>query len=227
MSEMQKTVFLFSITYKRGFRHLSERREIQVSDSTDQDGIELGKWMGRREAFGLMAGRCSAAEVESLRRIRDGNLYQKLGCTWEEFCSQHLHVTSRTVERDIAYLRRFGAAFFTLRQLARISVRDFTAIADRISEEGVHVDGRVVALLPENSEALAGALETLIERAEPPQPAAAPAAFDTVLQHFRSAAHRLRSFEGGMDHRQLRVLAGELADLLAAAAERGVTLGVR
>ena len=198
-----------------------------MSASSDQDAIELGKWLGRREAFGLVAGRCSAAEVESLRRIRDGNLYQKLGCSWDEFCEQNLHVTRRTVDRDIGYLRRFGPAFFTLRQLSRVTVREYAAIADRISEEGVHVDGNIVALLPENSEALAGALETLIERMEPARPAAAPAAFDIVLQHFRSAAQRLRAFDAGMDHSQLRALAAELADLLAAAAERGVTLGVR
>lgn len=206
---------------------MSEELELRESVSPDLEGIELGKWLGRREAFSLIAGRCSAAEVESLRRIREDNLYQKLGCTWEEFCSRQLHVTSRTVDRDIAYLRRFGPAFFTLRQLTRVSVREYAAIADRISEEGVHVDGQVVALLPENSEALAGALKTLVGRNQPPQPAAAPAAFETVLQQFRSAAQRLRTFDGGMDRGQLRALAGELADLIAAAAERGVSLGVR
>lgn len=206
---------------------MSEELELRASASADPEEVELGKWMGRREAFSLIAGRCSAAEVESLRRIREGNLYQKLSCTWDEFCAQRLHVTSRTVDRDIAYLRRFGPAFFTLRQLTRISVREYAALADRISEEGVRMDGNIVALLPENSEALAGALKTLLERSEPVAPAAAPAAFDTVLQRFRSAAQGLRAFDGGLGHQQLRALAGEVADLLAAAAERGVTIGVR
>lgn len=206
---------------------MSEEPEVQLSGTPDQQGVELGKWLGRREAFSLIAGRCSAAEVESLRRIREGNLYQRLGCSWEEFCSQQLHVTSRTVDRDIAYLRRFGPAFFTLRQLTRVSVREYAAIADRISEEGVNLDGNVVALLPENTEALAGAVKTLIERHEPPQPAAASPEFDGVLQRFRSTAQGLRSFAGSLDHSQLQVLAGELADLLAAAADRGITIGVR
>lgn len=187
--------------------------------------------MGRREAFGVIAGRCSAAEIESLRQIRDGRLYQQMNCTWEEFCSRQLHASKRTVDREISYLRRFGPAFFTLRQLARVSVREYALIAGQISEGGVHVDGNVVALIPENSEALADAVGTLLERSEPALPAAVPAAtpapFDKVLQRFRGAAEGLRAFDGGMDGRQLRALAGEIADLLAAAAERGVTIGVR
>lgn len=194
-----------------------------------EQNVELGKWMGRREAFGAIAGRCSAAEIESLRRIRDGRLYQQMNCTWDEFCSRQLHVTKRTVDREISYLRRFGPAFFTLRQLARVSIREYARIAGEISEQGVHVDGNVVALLPENSEALAGAIGTLLERSEPappaPMPAEAPAPFDQVLQRFRGAAEELRAFDGGMEARQLRALAVEIANLLAAAAERGVTIG--
>ena len=28
---------------------------------------ELNRWLGRREAFGLMAGRCSAGDVECMK----------------------------------------------------------------------------------------------------------------------------------------------------------------
>lgn len=206
------------------------RRVDPATAGTDEEKVELGKWIGRREAFGAIAGRCSAAEIESLRRIRDSRLYQEMNCTWEEFCSRYLHVTKRTVDLEISYLRRFGPAFFTLRQLARVSVREYARIAGQISEEGVHVDGNVVALIPENGEALAGAVGTLLERSEPAPadvaPAAMPAPFETVLQRFRGAAEELRAFDGGMDGQQLHALAGEIANLLAAAAERGVTIGV-
>jgi hypothetical protein len=43
------------------------------------------------------------------------------------------------------------------------AVKDYRAIAPYITEKGVHVNGTVVALLPENSEPLAAAVETLIE----------------------------------------------------------------
>lgn len=93
----------------------------------------------------------------------------------------------------------------------------------------MHVDGNVVALVPENSKALAGAVGKLLERSVPAPAAAttAPAAFDTVLQRFRGAAEELRGFDGGMNGTQLRALAGDIANLLSAAAERGVTIGAK
>jgi hypothetical protein len=78
---------------------------------TDAQGILLGQWMGRREAFGLIAGRCSAADIEILRRMKEEKLYATLDCTWDEFCTRHLHVSRRTVDTEIAYLREFGPAF--------------------------------------------------------------------------------------------------------------------
>ena len=199
-----------------------------VPVEADAQDIELGKWMGRREAFGLIAGRCSAAEIESLQKIRDGKLYQRLNDTWEDFCLRQLRVSKRTVDRDIAFLRRFGPAFFTLRQLARITVREYTAVAGQVSEDGVHVDGALVPLLPENSEALAQALKTLLERnSQAAAIAPPPPGFETVLERFRTAAQGLRSFEGKLDHQQLRELASQLAEILSAAAGCGVSVAVQ
>src|SRR5579872_6964299 len=64
--------------------------------SADVQGILLGQWMGHREAFGLIAGRCSAADIEILRRMKEERLYATLDCTWDEFCTRHLHVARRT-----------------------------------------------------------------------------------------------------------------------------------
>jgi len=46
---------------------------------------QLSKWLGRREAFGLVVGRCSAAGVECMRRIRDEKLFLKYAPEWGEF----------------------------------------------------------------------------------------------------------------------------------------------
>jgi len=43
----------------------------------------LGQWMGRREALGAMAGRCSAAEIECQRRIHNEKLYRGHASTLE------------------------------------------------------------------------------------------------------------------------------------------------
>ena len=194
--------------------------------SGDSGSVELGKWLGRRETFALIAGRCSADEVESLRRIRDSKMYTKLSGTWEEFCSGVVHAPCRTIERDIAYLRRFGPSFFTLRQLVRISVREYAQIAAQISAEGVHLDGEVVALLPENSEQLAAALDTLLQRnqASAPPPPLPPPAFDAVLHRLETAAESLRAYEGKPSREQMQALARGLTAMLNGAVALGLTL---
>ena len=193
-----------------------------VPAEADPAAAELWRWMGRRDAFNLVAGRCSTADVESLSRIKEGRLFEKANCSWDEFCARHLHMSRRKVDQEIGYLKQFGPAFFTLRQLNRISVREYAQIAGHVSKEGVHVDGEVVALLPENSERLAGALDTLLERAEPAVPE--PPAFDTVLHRYRTATQGLRSLDGDLDGEQLRALAGEIAEAISAAGDRGLVL---
>jgi len=188
--------------------------------------IELGRWMGRRDAFGHVAGRCSAAEIESLRRIHDGKLYQRLNCTWEEFCARHLKVTARTVDRELSNLRRFGPAFFTVRQLARISAREYAAIAGCISEQGVRVNGEVVALDPDNAEEVAGAVRALLEQSAPVETAPAPAAFDAAMLRFQAASEVLCSFKDGLDRQRAYTVGVELAKLLTAAAAWGVMVQI-
>ena len=38
--------------------------------------FNLGTWLGRRQAFGLMAGKAAAADVDCLRQIRDTRMYK-------------------------------------------------------------------------------------------------------------------------------------------------------
>jgi len=182
--------------------------------------------MGRRDAFGQMAGRASAAEIESLRQIHDGKLYQRLNCTWEQFCSQHLRVSARTVERELNHLRRFGPAFFTVRQLARITAREYSAIADSVDELGVRVNGEVIALRADNGAEVAAAVKALLEQNARPEPPAAPATFDAAMQRFKAASQALRSCEEALDASQTRDLGMEMAKLVAAAAGWGVTVRI-
>ncbi|HTS26923.1 MAG TPA: hypothetical protein VMH81_13685 [Bryobacteraceae bacterium] len=186
--------------------------------------IELGKWMGRRDAFGQMAGRCSAAEIESLRQIHDGKLYQRLNCTWDEFCAQHLKVSSKTVERELANLRRFGPLFFTLRQLARISPREYATIADCIDEQGVRWNGSTIALDPENSAEVAGAVKALLEEHGPGERVAPRATFNAAMARFRAASGALCAFQNELDDDQAYAMGLELEKLLSTAAAWGVQL---
>lgn len=126
--------------------------------------MEMGRFVGMREAFAQVAGRCAAADIECLRRLRDERKFRDLGCSWDEFCTRHLRVSRRSVERQIAHLEEFGPAYFHLAKLAHISVSEYRQIAASVSEAGVEIDGAVVTLMPENSEKLAAAIADLLER---------------------------------------------------------------
>jgi hypothetical protein len=188
--------------------------------------FNLGQWMGRHEAFGLMAGRCSAADVEIIRRIRDEKLYESLDCNWDEFCARHLHSARRSVEREVGYLRKYGPAFFTVRQLTHISVKDYEAIAGQITEHGVNLDGAVIGMQTENSSQVAAAVEELRKRSEPKEsaPAPEPAPFDVLLKRCRNVAEQLHSFDGGIEAGQRLALSQAVAEIRAAAVSLGAVI---
>ena len=121
------------------------------AEQPDARAFNLARWLGRREAFGTIAGRCSAADVECLRQIRNQKLFQDLAPSWDEFCTKDLRLSRRKVDRDIRYLEEFGPPFFLLAQLVRITPQQYRAIAPHVAGDGIHVDGRVVALLESNA----------------------------------------------------------------------------
>jgi hypothetical protein len=122
---------------------MQEARQEQISAPglPTSDEVNLGRWLGRREAFGLIAGRCSAAAAESLRHIRDEKLYRGVSRNWDEFCSAYLGVSRRNVERNIRLLEEFGPAFFYVSQIAHIGPEEYRAIAEHVSNEGIRLDG--------------------------------------------------------------------------------------
>src|SRR5437588_8355370 len=54
-----------------------------------ENQYDLGQWLERKEAFGLIAGKTAAAEVECLRQTRDGNLFRAKTNDWAEFCLKY------------------------------------------------------------------------------------------------------------------------------------------
>jgi hypothetical protein len=188
--------------------------------------FHLGQWMGRREAFGLIAGRCSAAEVQVLSQIREQKLYQSLNCDWEKFCTLHLHAVRRSVDREISYLRKHGPAFFTVRQLTHVSVKEYESIAGHITDQGVNLDGAVVALHSDNTSQVAAAIEELLKRADPEKqkPPAETGLLDALLKRCRTVAGQLQSFGGSLDAAQRLELGAAIAEIRTAAAGLGVMI---
>jgi hypothetical protein len=67
------------------------------------------------------------------------------------------------VERELGYLRNYGPAFFTVRQLTHITVNEYQSIARHITEKGVYLDGAVIALHAQNSDPVAAAVDQLLK----------------------------------------------------------------
>src|SRR5664280_2473103 len=90
-----------------------------------REAIDLGRLLGQRRALAAVAGRCSAAHAQLLRRIREEKLYLPGAPSWRAFCGAYLAITRRRADRLIALLNRFGPTYFELSQLLGISVEQY------------------------------------------------------------------------------------------------------
>jgi hypothetical protein len=122
---------------------------------------ELGQWMGRKQAFSLIAGKTAAADVECLRNIREKKLYSARGVDWTEFCKQHAGITRSYADRLIRHLEDFGPSYFNLSQIVRISADVYRKISPAVSDEGITLGDETIAICPENSEKLVEAVNEL------------------------------------------------------------------
>jgi len=133
-----------------------------VKVGTRNDDIyELGAWMGRKQALASMAGRCSAADAECLRQIRDQKRYRALNMSWEQFCTQRIGATHKTVDKIIRRLEEFGPAYFMLVQATGISDNDYRRIASSVKELNLLHAGEEIPIVAENAPKLAAAVEAL------------------------------------------------------------------
>jgi hypothetical protein len=123
-----------------------------AAPADDRAAFELGEMLGRRQAFGTIAGRCSAADAECLRRMRDQELFLSRAATWDEFCPKYLGLSRSQANRIIRQLEEFGPDYFELAQLTRITPEQFRAIAPAVHDRRIHAHGEAIALIPENSE---------------------------------------------------------------------------
>jgi len=125
------------------------------------DDLQLGKLLGAREAFGIVAGRCTAADATILRDIRDGKKYLNHAPTWEEFCDKQLHLSKSHANRLIRYLNDLGPNYFTLAQLTAITPDEFRKIRAHVTDNGLEFGGEAIALIEQNTERLTEVVSTL------------------------------------------------------------------
>ena len=64
------------------------------------------------------------------RSARAG-LYKALNLTWDEFCQQHAGASRAHIDEMIRQLKEFGAAYFRLSEIIRISPQSYRMIGRR------------------------------------------------------------------------------------------------
>ena len=127
--------------------------------------LDLGVALGRNQAFGLIAGRCSAAQAAGLRRLREQKKYQRCTPHWEDFCPNYLKMSRSEADKIIRLWEEFGAGYFEVAQLTRISPETYRAIEPAVKEGALHFDGEALELDVENSRKIAAAVAELRRRA--------------------------------------------------------------
>ena len=144
---------------------MENQPEVLNNPVTDDNAFELGQWLGRRQAFALIAGKTAAADVECLRRIRDGNLFRAKGIDWSGFCQKYAGITSSYANRLIRQYEEFGPNYFDLSRIMRISADSYRKIAEAVSEDGITFGGEKIPISPENSDRIAEAVNALRDQA--------------------------------------------------------------
>jgi hypothetical protein len=153
----------------------------------DQQMLDLGIALGQQHAFGLIAGRCSAAQAETLRRVREEKLYLKCSPTWAQFCAGYVGMSASQADRTIARLEEFGPNYFALSQLTRVSAETYRAIAPAVRDGTIECQGEIIELAPENVRKVAAAVAELRKAASPgkaPAPASGRQDLDELTRRF-------------------------------------------
>jgi hypothetical protein len=173
---------------------------------TPEDVFDLGTWVGRRQAFALVTGRCSAADAEILFEIRDKKLFRSMENTWEDFCCKRLGMARSYADRLIRQFQQLGPNFCKLNSFTRIRPADYRLIAPALTDDGLSYDGEVIPLEPGNAPKLVQAVEALRRDSaveETPRDVAnqSLAKVDRTLRSAVADLRRLQAMELDDEHR--------------------------
>ena len=144
-------------------------------DTKTDAAYQLGTWMGRKQAFASLAGRCSAADAECLRQIRHGKHYRALKLNWEQLCKQEVGVSYITVDKIICRLEEFGPAYFILTQATGVTENEYRRISSAVHDQKLLHAGEEIAITAENAPKLNAAIEQLRRESAAALPAEANA----------------------------------------------------
>jgi hypothetical protein len=132
--------------------------QILVDSSASTEILDLGVALGHGQAFGIMAGRCTAAQAAAIKRIRDTKAYHRREPAWRDFCTTYLHMSGSQADNIIRAYEKFGDNFFELAQFARISHDSYRAIEPFLKDGALELEGERIELTAENSPRIRGAI---------------------------------------------------------------------
>ena len=164
------------------------------------DDLTLGRLLGRREAFSIVAARCSAADAALLREMRDKKLYLNHAKDWGEFCAEYLRTSKESANRIIHYLDEFGPTYFEVAQLTRISPATYRLVAPSIRDQALHHNGDAIALIPENAAQLAAAVAEIRKAVKTPE-APPPPPEDPLARLERRCTELVKELEAAIETR--------------------------
>ena len=189
---------------------------MELPSKDNLSSMDLGTWLGRNQAFGVVAGRCSAAFAECLIEIKEHKHYLAMEDTWEGFCDKHLGMSRATADRIVRQYKQLGSGYSKLNSYVKIKPTEFRLIAAAVSEDGLSYNGETIPLEPGNTPQLARAVEALRNELAPEAPpvdlaeqafAKAGKAVETALAEFS----RLQAMNLDEESRLRLVLAVESA----------------
>jgi hypothetical protein len=169
--------------------------------------IDLGTWIGRKQAFGTMAGRCSAADAACLMKLKEEKKNLAVGLSWQEFCPKYLGISRSQADRIIHNFVEFGESFFLLNSLVPITAKDYRVIEGSIGPDGLRMANELIPFEPQQSTRLIEAVDALKQQARPALPAPQPgpeeqrnAAADTAViwQSVEHVKDSINDLEGAL-----------------------------
>ena len=138
-----------------------KKDQVAPLSPADEALLDLGVVLGQTQAFGMVTGRCTAAQALGLKRLREEKLYRHCAQTWGDFCRGYLQISKREADRTIGLFDEFGPDYFDLSALTRISPEIYRAIAPAVKDGALHFNGEAIPLQPENSRKVTAAVAEL------------------------------------------------------------------
>jgi hypothetical protein len=184
--------------------------ENNSENNSPVNGLDLGCSLGRSQAFGLVASKCSAAQAQHLLAIRDQRQYQALGLTWEEFCTRYAGISRSYADQLIRNLKEFGETYFRLSEILHLPEATYRQIAGAVDGEILEIEGERIPIVPENAARIRKCIARLradLDQARAGQPTASISALRTRLDEcFKEMARIARVSHDPGDQAALRGL---------------------